>query len=68
MSFKTSMLEYCKLILKKISFNRKLFLKEYKKSLKHLAPEEKVHLRKWTRQNFRSIGIRLRSVNEKIDT
>jgi len=35
-----------------MSFNRKLFLKEYKKSFGYLAPEDRIHLRKWVRENF----------------
>jgi hypothetical protein len=46
------MLEYCKIVLRKISFNRKLFLKEYKKSFRYLAPEDKIHFRKWAKENF----------------
>jgi len=54
MSLKISMIEYCKIILKKMSFNRKLFLKEYRKSFKHLAPHEQTQFRKWARETFYS--------------
>jgi len=47
--FKTSMLEYCKIILRKMSFNRKLFRKEYKKSLTYLSPEDQDKLKEWRR-------------------
>ena len=47
--FKQGMLAYCKLILKKMSFSKKLFLKEYRKSLLYLGPEERNELRKWAR-------------------
>jgi hypothetical protein len=40
------------MVLRKISFNRKLFLKEYKKSFRYLAPEDKIHFRKWAKENF----------------
>lgn len=50
MSLKTSMLEYCKIILRKISFNRKLFLKEYRKSFRYLGPDEQAHFRRWARE------------------
>jgi len=45
------MLGYCKLILEKMSFSRKLFLKEYRKSLSYLNAEEQVELKRWLREN-----------------
>lgn len=54
MGLKISMIEYCKMILKKISFNRRLFLKEYRKSFKYLAPHEHTQFRKWAREIFNS--------------
>lgn len=45
------MLVYCKLILQKMSFSKKLFLKEYRKSLSYLNPEEQLELKKWVRGN-----------------
>lgn len=48
-NFKQSMLGYCKLILQKMSFNKKLFLKEYRKSLSYLNSEEQNELRRWVR-------------------
>jgi hypothetical protein len=47
--FKTSMLEYCKIILKKISFNRRLFRKEYRKTFTYLDPAEQNQLKQWLR-------------------
>ena len=47
--FKKGMLAYCKLILQKMSFSKKLFLKEYRKSFSYLTEEEKHELRKWVR-------------------
>jgi hypothetical protein len=44
---KTSMLEYYKLILDKVSFDRNLLIKEYKKALADLGHEESYHLKKW---------------------
>jgi len=44
---KTSMLDYCKTVLLKVSFCKKLFLKEYRKARKSLAYREGVELRKW---------------------
>lgn len=52
---KTSMLEYCKLVLKKMSFNRRLFRKEYKKTFTYLDPMDHTKLKQWIRE------IRLRS-------
>ena len=48
-SFKKSMLGYCKMILEKMSFSKKLFLKEYRKSLAYLNAEERIELRTWVR-------------------
>lgn len=41
------MLAYCKLVLLKMSFSKKLFLKEYRKSLTYLTEEEQGELRRW---------------------
>lgn len=54
MKFKKSMLEYCKIILTKISFNRFLFKKEYRKSLRMLPQEDAHDFKKWARKNFSS--------------
>lgn len=48
-NFKRSMLAYCKLILHKMSFSKKLFLKEYRKSFSYLNEEEQVELKRWVR-------------------
>jgi hypothetical protein len=50
-NFKQSMLGYCKTILEKMSFSKKLFLKEYRKSLTYLSVDEQNELRKWVRVN-----------------
>jgi hypothetical protein len=50
-SFKQSMLAYTKTVLKKMSFSKKLFLKEYRKSLSWLTDEERNELRKWVRES-----------------
>ncbi len=44
------MLEYVKTILKKVSFDKRLFRKEYKKSLSWLTSHEVSELRNWIRQ------------------
>lgn len=48
---KTTMLEYFKMILSKVSFDHRLFRKEYKKSLARLSESEANELRVWARQN-----------------
>jgi len=45
-----TMLDYSKLILKSVSFDRKLFKKEYRKSLHWLSPLEVISLKIWIRQ------------------
>lgn len=47
------MLEYCKTILKKVSFDSSLFEKELKKSMKWLNEKEKKELKKWTYKTLR---------------
>ncbi len=49
MKNKLSMLDYCKQILKSVSFDKKLFRKEYRKSLRWLAPPEGIELKNWIR-------------------
>jgi len=56
---KTTMLEYCKIILLKVSFSRKLFLKEYRKSRQWLAPHELIKLKIWVRQDMRRLTSNL---------
>jgi hypothetical protein len=46
---KKGMLEYCKLILLKMSFNRRLFIKEYRKTFSYLNAEEQMALKQWLR-------------------
>ena len=51
-NFKQSMLEYCKIILVKISFDKRLFKKEYRKTFSYLAPDEHNELKKWIREQM----------------
>jgi len=44
------MLSYCKLILEKMSFDRKLLLKEYRKSLRWLPTSESRELKAWMKE------------------
>lgn len=47
---KTTMLEYAKIILRKVSFDKTLFRKEYKKSLHWLTRNEAAELKGWLRE------------------
>lgn len=51
MSDRKTMLDYSKLILKSVSFDSKLFRKEYRKSLQWLSPLEVVSLKIWLREH-----------------
>lgn len=53
---KTSMFEYIKVILQKVSFNRKLFLKEYRKSYQWLAHHEREKLKEWIRSQRKHLN------------
>ena len=44
------MLEYCKIILGKMKFSRRLFRKEYRKTFQYLEPSEHNKLKQWLRQ------------------
>ncbi len=50
MNYLTTMLEYSKIVLERVSFNPTLFKKEYRKALKRLHPLEATALRMWVRQ------------------
>ncbi len=45
-----AMLEYTKTILKKVSFDTKLFCKELKKAISNLLPDEIEELKRWLHQ------------------
>ncbi|HEX8039023.1 MAG TPA: hypothetical protein VF490_07715 [Chryseosolibacter sp.] len=53
--FKLSMLEYSKIILSKISFDKRLFRKEYKKAFRYLDNNERTALRQWVRAKWRTL-------------
>lgn len=55
------MLEYCKTVLVKVSFDKKLFEKELKKALKSLVPEEIKQLREWCYLHFSQHALILES-------
>jgi len=50
--FKLSMLEYSKIILSKISFDKRLFRKEYKKAFRSLDSHERIALKQWVRAEW----------------
>lgn len=50
---KVSMLEYCKLVLVKISFSRRLFRREYRKTFRYLGPKEHFELKNWLRNRLK---------------
>ncbi|HZY80619.1 MAG TPA: hypothetical protein VFE50_13935 [Cyclobacteriaceae bacterium] len=50
--FKLSILEYSKVILSKISFDRKLFRKEYKKAFRKLDNNDRTALKSWIRASL----------------
>ena len=45
-----AMLEYTKTVLKKVSFDTRLFCKELKKAISNLLPEEIEELKLWLQQ------------------
>ncbi|MBI3220197.1 MAG: hypothetical protein HYZ44_11855 [Bacteroidetes bacterium] len=51
METKLSMLDYCKKILRCVSFDKRLFRKEYRKSISWLNPTEIKLLKQWIRNN-----------------
>ena len=53
-------LNYCKQILKKVSFDVTLFKKELEKAFNHLTPSEQRALRRWVK-DFVSDRIELKS-------
>ena len=62
------MLEYCKIILQKISFSKSLFKKEYKKSFKYLSENERLELKKWLKANVLTVsrdGANLTGFNDE---
>ena len=53
------MLDYVKMILTKVSFNKALFEKELRKALKMLLPDELPDFRTWCYQQFSRIYRRV---------
>lgn len=55
--FKLSMLEYSKVILSKISFDKRLFRKEYKKAFRYLDHDDRTALKHWVRAQWSIIAV-----------
>ncbi len=51
MNNKTTMLQYCKQVLIAVYFDKRLFLREYRKSLRWLTQTEVVELKQWIRMS-----------------
>jgi len=52
-----SMLEYIKIILQKVSFDRKLFEKELRKAIRMLMPAEIKRLRQWCYDHYATVHL-----------
>ncbi|MDQ6477780.1 hypothetical protein [Dyadobacter sp. LHD-138] len=52
-----SMLEYIKIILQKVSFDRRLFEKELRKAIRMLMPAEVKRLRNWCYENYGAMHL-----------
>jgi hypothetical protein len=50
-----SMLDYIKIILQKVSFDRRLFEKELRKALRMLMPNEVKKLKSWCYERFGTV-------------
>jgi hypothetical protein len=59
------MLEYCKVILQKISFSKPLFKKEYKKTFKYLTQAEHRELKTWLKARINADNSRMAEVMVK---
>ena len=60
---KTSFLDYYKMILEKVSFDRRLLIKEYNKALQMLQPGEARELEYWLKANGLEGNLELIRVN-----
>lgn len=58
MKTKKGMLEYCKMILPKMTFSETLFVKEYRKSLLWLTNAEAALFNQWVFRNFEPALVR----------
>ncbi len=51
-NFESKILKYNKLILEKVSFDKRIFWKEYRKSIGNLTEPESLALRLWVIEKF----------------
>lgn len=58
---RVSMLDYCKYILQCVSFDVRLFRKEYRKSIRRLNPQEVTHLKEWVRLQVTNKSIPMKT-------
>lgn len=49
------MLDYCYKVLTKMSFDKDLFRKEFKKCLGYLTPSDAEILQGWARENYKEL-------------
>ncbi len=61
------MLEYTKLVLQKVSFDKSLFAKELKKSLQWLKSNEVMVLQAWALSTFAAYSDIIKEVFEKVN-
>ena len=66
MKVKRSMLDYCKIILSKMSFSRTLFRKEYRKSVRWLRDPEVKLLNEWVHANYGQSMVDYERVQDKV--
>lgn len=55
--FKLSLLEYSKIILSKMTFDRKLFRKEYRKAFRGLEGNDRLALKSWVRAAYIKVDL-----------
>ena len=62
-----TMLEYAKTILKKVSFDKEIFKREYKKFITMLSHKESEKLIEWQQSNFNGNNLKPKnSKNEEV--
>jgi hypothetical protein len=49
------MLDYAKMILKKVCFDKHIFERELRKFIRHLLPHEIAELKKWCYREFHKV-------------
>lgn len=62
---KTSFLDYYKLILQKVSFDKRLLVKEYQKAIKALQPDELEEFDRWLQANNLELNMMANQTNKK---